>query len=137
MALITATKANVRPANASQCIIRQFTSGEAVDVGEIVYIKAADGKAWLATGAAVASAQCIGVVVAIGSTGQVTGTGAGEILSVVMRGPVAGFTITAGALAYVSDTAGSLGDAAGTKTAIAGIGLPDSLLMVGNLPVIA
>lgn len=136
MAAIAKVSANVRPANANQCIIRQFTSGEAIDVGEVVYIKAADGLAWLAAGSAVATAQSMGVVVAIGSNGQTTGTGAGEVLSVVIWGPVAGFTVTAGALAYVSDTAGGLDTVAGTKTSIAGIGLPDNLLLVGQLPII-
>jgi hypothetical protein len=137
MALIAKVSASVRPANANQCIIRQLVSGEAIDVGEAVYIKAADGLAWLVTGAAAASAYCAGVVVAIGSTGQVTGVGAGEMLSVVMSGPVAGFTLDAGDLIYVSDTAGALGDVAGTHVSVAGIGLPDSLLLVGALPVVA
>ena len=74
-----------------------------------------------------------GIVVAIGSNGQVTGTGAGEVLSVVMSGPVAGFTVDAGDLIYVSDTAGALGDVAGTVTKVAGLGLPDSILFVQAL----
>ena len=133
MALITKVGASVRPANANQCIIRQLTSGEAIDVGEAVYIKAADGKAWLAAGGAAATAVLAGIVVAIGSNGQVTGTGAGEVLSVVMSGPVAGFTVDAGDLIYVSDTAGALGDVAGTVTKVAGLGLPDSILFVQAL----
>ena len=130
MADIVKVSANVRPVNANQCIIRQLTSGEAIDVGEAVYIKAADGKAWLADGSAAATALLAGIVVAIGSNGQTTGAGAGEVLSVVMYGPVAGFTVDAGDLIYVSDTAGALADAVGTAPCVAGLGLPDSILMV-------
>ena len=133
MADIVKTGANVRPANANQCIIRQLISGEAVDVGEAVYIKVADGKAWLASAAVAASAVFAGVVVAIGSSGQVVGTGAGEVLSVVMSGPVAGFAVDAGDLIYLSDTAGALADAAGTVSKVAGLGLPDSILFIQAL----
>lgn len=130
MADIVKTTANVRPANANQCIIRQLESGEAIDVGEAVYIKAADGKAWLADASAAGTAVFAGIVVAIGSQGQTVGVGAGEVLSVLMYGPVAGFTVDAGDLIYLSDTAGALADAAGTVTYVVGLGLPDSILMV-------
>ena len=130
MANLVVTAANVRPVNAAQCMIRQVDSGEAIDVGEWVYLKAADGLAWLTAGTAVVSAFAIGVVVAIGSQGQTVGLAAGEKLSVVMLGPVAGFTVSAGVIGYVSNTAGAVADAAGTKAAVIGIGLPDNIFYV-------
>lgn len=130
MAAITVTKANVRPVNANQCIIRQLVSGEAIDVGEIVYVKS-DGLAWLAAGGTAAPARVIGIVVAIGSQGQVTGVGAGEELSVVMFGPVAGASsMTPGAPAYVSNTAGGLDTAAGTVSAVVGLSLSADILFI-------
>lgn len=137
MAAITKVSADVRPANANQCIIRQLISGEAIDVGEAVYIDTTTGTAMLASGAAAGSAQFVGIVVAIGSEGRTTGSAAGETLSVVLSGPVAGFDIDAGEIAFVSNTAGALADAAGTKSYIAGIGLPGGILLVGNRVVIA
>jgi len=130
MTAIAKVPNDVRPVSANQCLIRQLTAGEAVSVGDCVYIKTADGKAYKAAGGAAASALAIGIVVAIGSQGQVTGTGAGDLLSVVLLGPIAGFTVTAGAPAYVSNTAGGLDTAAGTAPCVVGIGLPNNVLYV-------
>lgn len=130
MADLTVTTANVRPANAHQCIIRNFESGAAIDVGEIVFIDPADNLAKLADASAAGTMPGIGVVVAIGAQGQTTGLAAGEMLSVVLFGPVVGFAVDAGDLSYVSDTAGALADAAGTVSQVFGIGLEDGLLMV-------
>lgn len=136
MAAITKVSAEVRPVNANQCIIRQLVSGEAIDVGEAVYIDTTTGAAMLAAGGTAATVQFVGIVVAIGSEGRTVGAGAGETLSVVLSGPVAGFDIGAGVIAYVSNTEGALADAAGTKAYIAGIGLPGNILLVGNRAVV-
>lgn len=56
--------------------------------------------------------------------------GAGQAISILKRGSVAGFTITQayGATVYLSDTAGSLADAAGTVSITMGsvMGLSDA-----------
>ena len=131
MTAIALTTANVRPANAHQCIIRTIESGEAVDVGEAVYIKAADGLAYLVDGSASASALAVGICVAVGSQGVTAGAAAGDMLSIVLFGPVAGFTVDPGDLIYVSDDPpGGLADAVGTYVWAVGIGIPDSLIFV-------
>jgi len=129
MADLTVTAANVRPVNANQCIIRSVPAEVAIDVGEIVWIDPATETAKLADASAAGTMPAIGVVVAVGSQGATVGA-AGDILSVVLFGPVAGFTLTAGNEAYVSDTAGALADAAGTVSQVFGMGLPDSILFV-------
>lgn len=56
------------------------------------------------------------------------GGGAGQVISVLHDGEVAGFTVTgdANTLLYLSDTAGALADAAGTMTVAAGRIICDS-----------
>jgi len=129
MADLVVTAANVRPVNANQCIIRNVVAAVAIDVGEIVWIDPATGTGKLADASAAGTLPGVGVCVAVGSQGATVGA-IGDMLSVVLFGPVAGFTLTPGDVEYVSDTVGLLADAVGTVTQQFGIGLADSILFV-------
>ena len=109
MADVTVTAANVRPLDGA--IIRRFDAGGALDVGDAVYI-ASDGDVEAADADAAASAQVVGVVVAIAGK-DLTTAAAGDAVDVVMFGPVTGFSsLTPGALHYASTTAGAIEAAA-------------------------
>ena len=107
MAAVTRTKANVRPlAGAS---VRRGTAGATIEAGEIVYLDGTNG--WKpANGGAVTT--CNGRGVAVGPQD----ISSGDELDIVMYGPVEGYSgMTPGATHYVSDTAGEVDTAAGTK----------------------
>ena len=116
MADVTVTAADVRPLNGA--VVRRFDAGGTLAIGNAVYI-AGDGDVEAADGSAVGTVWAIGIVVATPDGG--TAVSAGERADVVVSGPVAGFSsLTPGALGYVSDTAGAIADAAGTKDTIMG-----------------
>jgi len=117
MSALTVTAANVRPLDGS--VIRPFDSGEAVDPGELVYI-ATDGDVELADAdLSLAATRAVGVVTAV-EGGKDSGA-SGDLVSVCVFGPVAGFSsLTPGANGYVSDTAGAIEDEAGTAERIVG-----------------
>lgn len=115
MAAITVTAADVRPPNLVQTIIRRFTAGGTVNVGDIVYV-AADGDVEQADADAVGSAQAIGIIVAIGGTSQTAGV-AGDEVDVCVFGPLNwGSGMTPGGVVYASPTAGA-GDQTASATA--------------------
>jgi hypothetical protein len=106
---LTVTKANVRPLQGA--IIKPFQAGEIVDVGEAVYMKS-DGKVWLSDADAAATAQVVGLVVAIGAYGK-TESVADEIVDVLLFGPTEGFAgLTPGAQFFASVTPGKIEDTA-------------------------
>jgi hypothetical protein len=106
MADISITAGQVRPLNGA--VIRRFTAGEAVTVGNAVYVHT-DGTVKKADADALASAQARGVVVGVGVAGA-TSAATGNAVDVVTHGPVALGTsgLTEGAVVYVSVTAGAL-----------------------------
>jgi hypothetical protein len=113
MAAITITAADVRPVNASQCIIRRFTAGGTLTPGDFVYI-ASDGDVERADADDVAQAQTIGVVIA-DQFGSVS-FAAGVTVDVVLFGPIVwGASMTPGGVVYVSPTAGK-GDQTASAT---------------------
>jgi len=118
MAACTVTAGDVRPLNGA--VIRRFDAGGTVSIGDVVYI-ASDGDVEQADGSAIGTTlPVIGIAVATPDGG--TSASAGERLDVVVSGPVAGFSsLTPGALGYVSDTAGKVDTAVGTKDAVVGI----------------
>lgn len=126
MAQIAVTAQSVRPVDPGAAIIRTIVTGEAIDVGVLAYVKS-DGLAWKASGAAATTMQSVGICVSIGTEGRKTGA-AGDTIALLMIGFVAGYTITAGAKAFTSDTAGQIADAAGTVTQILGYGWPNNIL---------
>ena len=131
MADVTIVAADVRPLPG--CVIRRFTAGGTIPVGAPVYLSANDTVS-AADGSAVATAACIGVVVAVGGASPASRVSAasGDPVDVVLYGPVAGYStnMVMGTYFYVDDDAGVIADAAGTKSTIIGIGLSASVLLV-------
>ena len=122
MAQIAPTAADVRPLEGA--IMRKASAGEALTVGDAVYVSGASGNipaVSKAVGTAVATANIMGVVVAgAPEKNGSTSIASGDVVDVVVFGPVAGFSGTAGGFVWVSDTAGQIADAVGTKSTIAG-----------------
>lgn len=112
MAAITRTKSLVRPL--AGAVIRKGTAGGTIEAGEAVYLDGANG--WkVADGSAAASALARGIAVAPQDISS------GDVFDICVFGPIEGYSsATPGSLAYVSDTAGELDTAAGTKTMILG-----------------
>lgn len=112
MAAITRTKANVRPL--AGAIIRRGEAGGTIEAGEAVYLNGANGWA-VADGSAAATALARGIMVSPQDAVD------GDTIDICVFGPIEGYSsATPGSLAYVSDTAGELDTAAGTKTMILG-----------------
>lgn len=117
MADVTVTARNVSPLPGAIC--RPFLAGGSGSVGNLVYI-ASDGDVEVTDADAAGTARAHGMVVSAGTEGATT-FASGDAVSVCVFGPVAGFSgATPGVLAYVSNTAGAVGDAAGTTSHIVG-----------------
>lgn len=124
MADITVIAAKVSVSNPHHAIIKNMIAAVAITAGQIVYQDSA-GKADLADGSAAGTAQIHGIAL--------RGAGIGQAVPVLEYGMVEGFAITGlayDARVFVSDTAGSLADAAGTVSVIVGrvVGLTDGAL---------
>ena len=132
MSDVVIVAADVRPLPG--CIIRRFTAGDTISMGQPVYLSAADTVS-LADGSAVATAAAIGVAVATPDGG--TSCVSGEMVDVVLFGPVAGYStyMAYGAYYYIDDDAGVIATSAGTKSTILGVGLSGSVLLVRTTPV--
>ena len=122
MGTLTATAANVRALREHGAIVIPAQAGEALTVGELVYA-ASDGDWNLAdANTTAAAARALGVVVESYDGEEDIADAAA--CSVCIFGPVTGLaTITPGANYYVSDTAGSIADAAATYDRIVGFGV--------------
>lgn len=109
---VTRTKADVRPL--AGAIIRRGEAGGTIEAGEVVYLNGTSG--WAVTDANdTATCGARGVMVAPEDAVD------GDQIDVCVFGPVEGYSgMTPGALCYVSDTAGEVGDAAGSNTKIIG-----------------
>ena len=108
MADASLTASQIRPLNGA--VIRQFTAGGTITVGDVVYI-AADGDVERADANLAVSA--LGVGIAVASHDDSTTIEAGDPVSVVTLGPVSGFSgLSEGVNYYTSETAGKLADAA-------------------------
>lgn len=111
MADINVTARLVKPLPGAS--IRPFLAGGSGNVGDLVYVDS-NGEAQQADASAAGTALGVGIVVAAGGEGALT-FASGDALSVVVAGPVTGFSgMTPGGVLYASDTAGKLADAAGT-----------------------
>lgn len=124
MADITVTAADVRPLTGA--IPRKAVANEAMNVGNTVYIDGSSGNlptVKMTLCAVLATGNMWGVVVA-GDPAKMgaTAIAVGDIVDVIVYGPVTGFSgATAGGFVWGSDTAGRVADAAGTKSTIAGV----------------
>lgn len=117
MSDITVTAAKVGVTFPDKAEIFDFVAAETITAGQAVYVTSA-GKVGVADANASGKQQCRGIAL--------NGGGAGQAISVIKRGHVSGFTL-AGAydsLAYLSDTAGALADAAGTMSVPVGRVVP-------------
>ncbi len=113
MAITRSTDASlVKPLDGA--IIRRYTTAEAIEAAEAVYLNAS-GYAALTNAAAVATNFCIGLAVE-----DIASGGRGDF---VVFGPICMCTAaTPGAIIYTIDTTtGEVGETAGTKTCIVGV----------------
>jgi len=119
MAGLSLTAAKIRALTENGAVIRPYDAGEALTVGNLVYV-ASDGDVMKAdANATQAAARAIGIVVQ-SFDGETTVANATPC-SVCVFGPVAGFaSLTPGANGYVSDTAGQIEDAVATYDRIVG-----------------
>ena len=113
MADVTIVPADIKPLNSA--LISNFDTGEAVDLGEAVFVAAADGDMELADAGAAASAQAIGICVSCPRGALVSV--AGERIDVITYGSLGGFSgLTPGQLLYASVNAGKIADAVPAAT---------------------
>jgi hypothetical protein len=117
MANITVTAADVRPLPGAH--VEKYDAGGSGNIGDAVYI-AADGDVEQGDGDAnTLSPYSIGIAVSAvsGATEGATSFSAGDTVEVVTFGRVTGFSgMTPGDVLYQSDTAGKVGDTAGSTT---------------------
>lgn len=108
MTAIALTAAKIATPHENKMEVYSLIAAETISTGQAVYTNA-NGKA------ALADASAAGTLVDVGIA--LNTAGAGQAVSVIYRGFVAGYTVGAmayGAAVYVSDTAGGLDTAAGT-----------------------
>ncbi len=122
MADITVTAAKVGVVYPDNAEVYDYLAAEAITAGQAVYMLTAAGTVGVADANVANKQQIRGIAL--------NAAGAGQAVSVLKRGQVYGFTLAGDydSLAYLSDTAGKLADAAGTLTVHAGrvVGLPDN-----------
>lgn len=114
MADITVTAAQVAVVSPHNAEIYDFIATEAITAGQPVY-QLSTGKVGVADANAAGKQQFRGIALKAAAAGQA--------VSVLKRGMVTGYTISGlnrDVAVYLSDTAGSLADAAGTMSVICG-----------------
>lgn len=134
MADITITAANVGiagDADATTRIFRQF--GEAVTQGQSVYLKASDGKWWLADCDASDEAAGSGGIGVVLTKAGIDGWG-----YIQTQGPIAiGATVAVGRVYCVSDVAGGIrpvtDQGAGDRTTILGVATTTGIINLSPL----
>jgi hypothetical protein len=122
MAITRSTDASlVKPLDGA--IIRRYTTSEAVEAGEAVYLNSS-GYATLTNAAAVATNYCIGLAV--------EDIASGDRGDFVVFGPLQMCTAaTPGGIIYTIDTTtGEVGETAGTKTCIVGVAESATVVLV-------
>ncbi len=108
MAQVTTTTAQIAAIYPHKAEVYDRVAAVAITAGETVYVNTA-GKAAKATAANATTLKNAGLAL--------NSCAAGDAVSVLKRGHVAGVAVSAldvGAVAYFSDTAGQIADAAGT-----------------------
>lgn len=121
MADLTVTAAQVSVIDPENSVILSGVLAATVTAGQTVY-QDTSGTWGVGDGSAAGTTKNAGIAL--------EGGGAGQGISILKSGLVAGFTISQayGAIVYLSDTAGALADAAGTVSKVMGyvVGLSDS-----------
>lgn len=124
MAQVTVTPAQVAVLYPQKAIIYDRIAAVALEVGQVAVLNTA-GRAVLGAAGTAPGTKNPGLVL--------TKAGPGQACSVLKEGHVAGFNVSAlnvGASVFVSDTAGQLGDAAGTVSTL--IGSVDAVAEAGG-----
>ena len=119
MAKVSCTVAQVAPVSNTQPEIITMVATAAVERGDVLAVVASTGKAAACEAATGANLNVVGVAL--------NKVGAGQVVSVLVRGFVAGFTLSGnyGSLVYTSATAGEAADALVTEFGrVLGIVLP-------------
>ncbi len=113
MADIAVTAAKVGLVDPAKATVRSYIATETITKGQAVYITTA-GKVGVADANDAGKQQFRGIAL--------NGGGAGQAIDVCHEGELYGFTLAGNAdsLAYLSNTAGALADAAGTMTVVCG-----------------
>lgn len=114
MAAIALTAAQISTPYPNKTEIYSLTAAVAITAGQAVYTNS-NGLAALADASAASTLVDVGIAL--------EAAGVGQAVSVLYDGFCAGFTVSSlavGALAYVSDDAGALADAAGTVNKVIG-----------------
>jgi len=133
MASITVTPADVRPLQGAQ--LARAIVNEVCNVGDSVYVDGYSGDLptiKMTAGAALATSNALGLIV----SGPVDRPGAtalvvGDVVDVQTGGRMAGCSGgSAGGFVWVSDTAGDIADAVGTKSCIIGEMLTPTILLI-------
>lgn len=112
MADLTLTAAQVEPLHPESCVIKDMIAAEAITKGQAVFQDTA-GKAALADANAAGEAQFRGLALST--------VAAGQPVSILVEGEVAGFTLTAlayDAPVFLSDNPGALADAASVTVSV-------------------
>ena len=129
---ISLTAADIRPGR--NAVIVRAVAGEALTFGQGVYISSYSGDLPVvskATGAAVATCNPLGIVVAPSVALSGTSVASGETCDICVFGPVHGFSgMTSGTTVWVHDTAGTLSAAVGTKSGVVGVSLTPTTVFV-------
>lgn len=115
---IALTAAQIAPVDPDEAQIFDFIAAATITAGQAVYITSA-GKVNLADANGSGTLQFRGIAL--------RGGAAGQAIPVLKRGRVYGFTVSAVAYdapLYLSDTAGALGDSAGSTSINAGRVVP-------------
>lgn len=109
MADLVVTEAAVAVIFPLKAEIHTGIAGEAITAGEVLYIEATGGTLKIADANAAGLQQARGIALTSG--------GLGQAINILKKGHVAGYTLTSQSpddQVFLSDTAGALGDAAGT-----------------------
>lgn len=122
MADLTVTAAHIAPVFPLKADIHDYLAAESITKGQAVYFTSS-GRVGVADANVAGKQQCRGIAL--------NAAGVGQAVSVLHRGHVYGFGVSAlnaDALVYLSDTAGALADAAGTLNVRVGrvVALADS-----------
>lgn len=120
MAAVTVTAAQVAVIDRDNADIHSFVPAVALTAGQATYLNSS-GKAALATAAAAGTVKTGGIALET--------AGVRQGVSILRRGKVGGFAVSAlayGALIYSADAAGGLADTAGTSSQVVGKVVPMS-----------
>lgn len=118
MATIALVADKISPLILGNCEIINLIAGVAVTPGQAVFFSTTTGLAALSNAGSAGTTKFAGIAL--------ESRGANQAVSVLKRGHCAGFTLSGNysSLAYLNDTNGVIGDAAGTNSKVVGVVVP-------------